>query len=870
LKVDQYEDFVLKLKIKAADGTSQIRRVRLPRIADAAGYVSYEELVGLVVTFTFPAEPSVEKFDCALTYFDEDEDTVTIASTAELVDAVEQFVDKKVLRISTEVKRKTSATASIPAATQTQQPSHGTADRGTSTKPDNLEANLQNVLESFASVLVTAVSSLEKGLAAAPANGAGNVADAYVSTSSSENQPQAVEEPAAEPSNEPSTNSDAKPTGTVEPTAESSASAKPSASQKRPFIHRRHTCDSCLMNPIVGARYHAVNMRDYDLCENCYPNYSGKETEFISYPNGDKVFRQKPEEYAQPVHVSAPSQGFARANTEGTPSPPVMTQVHSSQPAAEETAAPAPELAPSDESAPAPTDNDDLPFIHGRHTCDSCLMNPIVGKRYHSTNLKDYDLCERCHSCYQGTEIQFEPVELARDRAFQKRWNRRRQRIEKMNRKRPGRFGRGRRSPEIPECPPSTEATPEDAPTPSAPTQESTARVIPIQSSAPAPSTDDGFDPAFEEAIRRSIEDMKPKQTQETLEPTEPIVAPSAPTEEEVQLVNENMCGVADFVDDSVPSAPEAEVVDAAAITEVQSQASSSLVEVDEQRLLNSMVEDTVSVDSEDMIGDDEPILNDPMPAAVDRETSMSTPGRGATAGETSPPGTTTDDSFALDAVGNGDVAEAMGATLDIVAGVISEMLTEADAHNGPTAVIDEVIESAVEGTKLEIAEPEAAPEAQDEADTAEEANTTTAGALIMGSEEATEDPKEEVDGWQVVDENPNESSDVANAMQMLGSALFNSDMRSSETMGSALSSASSIPSDLPSVSVLTEMSHASDAQRNRWASQLSMMREMGFEDEAKCIETLERLQAANIGCGEDDEVSVTQAVEAMLSEVLN
>jgi len=363
---------------------------------------------------------------------------------------------------------------------------------------------------------------------------------------------------------------------------------------------------------------------------------------------------------------------------------------------------------------------------------------------------------------------------------------------------------------------------------------------------------------------------MKPKQTQETLEPTEPIVAPSAPTEEEVQLVNENMCGVADFVDDSVPSAPEAEVVDAAAITEVQSQASSSLVEVDEQRLLHSMVEDTVSVDSEDMIGDDEPILNDSMPAAVDRETSMSTPGRGATAGETSPPGTTTDDSFALDAVGNGDVAEAMGATLDIVAGVISEMLTEADAHNGPTAVIDEVIESAVAGTKLEIVEPEGAPEAQDEADTAEEGNTTTAGALIMDSEEVTEDPKEEVDGWEVVDENPNESSDVANAMQMLGSALFNSDMRSSETMGSALSSASSIPSDLPSVSVLTEMSHASDAQRNRWASQLSMMREMGFEDEAKCIETLERLQAANIGCGEDEEVSVTQAVEAMLSEVLN
>jgi hypothetical protein len=79
-----------------------MRRLRLPRIADATGNLSYEELVGLVVTFHFP-EGSPENFKCYLTYFDEDEDTITIASNAELVDAVEQFAEKKVLRISTEV-----------------------------------------------------------------------------------------------------------------------------------------------------------------------------------------------------------------------------------------------------------------------------------------------------------------------------------------------------------------------------------------------------------------------------------------------------------------------------------------------------------------------------------------------------------------------------------------------------------------------------------------------------------------------------------------------------------------------------------------------------------------------------------------------
>ncbi|CAJ1966843.1 unnamed protein product [Cylindrotheca closterium] len=854
-QVDQYEDFVLKLKIKAADGTSQIRRVRLPRIADGAGNVSYEELVGLVVTFTFPAESSSspENFDCVLTYFDEDEDTVTIASTSELVDAVEQFVDKKVLRISTEVKRKTSAGASIPQTTQSSQPSSGTADRGTSTQPESLEANLQIVLESFASVVVTAVSSLEKGLAA---NSASNTAAVSASTPSSENNPKGSEKVA-------------KPVIKSAPqfsaVAQFAESQKPEVKEQLvPHVHKRHTCDSCLMNPIVGARYHALNMTDYDLCQNCYPNYSGKETEFVTYPTGNKIVRKNSDVIQDGANGSTSLSSEEEAG--------LLLLADVLNPAAQEAAAfePASKPGPSSESTPCPIENS-LPFIHGRHTCDSCLMNPIIGKRYHAINMKDYDLCEKCYPNYQGTEIQLEAVELSRDRAFQKRWNRRRERIDKMNRKRPGRRCRDRKSPEFalepPRPQPASQPNPEPTPTPppSVPAQESTARVIPIQSSAPTTNPADDFDGALKEAIRRSLEDAMPKEIQEMfeptepmLEPTEPIIAPSAPTEEEVLT----MCGATNIVNDSdtPTSALEAEVVEDLAITEEGSRASSSMVEVDEQRLLDSMTEDNMSVDSEDMMRDD----FDMKLAAVDRETSMSTPERKSVkSSQANTPGSNTDDSFALDAVGNGDIAEAMGATLDIVAGVISEMLTEADAHNA-TAVLDEVIASTMEKSEPEVVEPEA--------DATEEAGITDPGALIVGSEEATEDPKEEVDGWQVVDENTNESTDIASATQMLGSVLFNSDMRSSEVMGSAnsgvLSAASSVPSDLPSVSVGTEGSHGSEAQRNRWASQLYMMREMGFENEAKCIETLERLQAANIGCGEEDEVSVTQAVEAMLSEL--
>jgi hypothetical protein len=47
-----------------------------------------------------------------------------------------------------------------------------------------------------------------------------------------------------------------------------------------PFIHGRHTCDQCLTTPVVGKRFHALNLPDYDLCESCYGNYKGTEIVF--------------------------------------------------------------------------------------------------------------------------------------------------------------------------------------------------------------------------------------------------------------------------------------------------------------------------------------------------------------------------------------------------------------------------------------------------------------------------------------------------------------------------------------------------------------------------------------------------------------
>ncbi|KAL3902925.1 MAG: hypothetical protein SGARI_005612 [Bacillariaceae sp.] len=200
--LEKNEDFVLKLKIKGADGQTQIRRVRLPRIADAKGTISYEELVGLVLVFTFPeASDGSSGYNVSLTYYDVDgefddfwtnkisaknSDSVTIASSEELLDACEQYVGQKVLRITTFVKpiaaAPTPPTATAPPAPKPEDTKPPPAvDRGTSTTPSSTPPpiQIQDVLESFVGVLATAVNHLQEGLAApSPKNSSRSVAAA--------------------------------------------------------------------------------------------------------------------------------------------------------------------------------------------------------------------------------------------------------------------------------------------------------------------------------------------------------------------------------------------------------------------------------------------------------------------------------------------------------------------------------------------------------------------------------------------------------------------------------------------------------------------------------------------------------------------
>ena len=51
-------------------------------------------------------------------------------------------------------------------------------------------------------------------------------------------------------------------------------------------------------------------------------------------------------------------------------------------------------------------------FIHGRHTCDGCLITPIVGIRDHAKNIVDYDLCQKCITKASNQNVDFQPAQL--------------------------------------------------------------------------------------------------------------------------------------------------------------------------------------------------------------------------------------------------------------------------------------------------------------------------------------------------------------------------------------------------------------------------------------------------------------------------
>lgn len=64
----------------------------------------------------------------------------------------------------------------------------------------------------------------------------------------------------------------------------------PQSFENKFFVHARHTCDGCLKSPIIGTRYHATKIPDFDLCESCIKKYEGDDLDFVPEIQGKLVY----------------------------------------------------------------------------------------------------------------------------------------------------------------------------------------------------------------------------------------------------------------------------------------------------------------------------------------------------------------------------------------------------------------------------------------------------------------------------------------------------------------------------------------------------------------------------------------------------
>jgi len=183
-------------------------------------------------------------------------------------------------------------------------------------------------------------------------------------------------------------------------------------------------------------------------------------------------------------------------------------------------------------------------------------------------------------------------------------------------------------------------------------------------------------------------------------------------------------------------------------------------------------------------------------------------------------------------------VAEIIGKTLDKVGGVICEMLSE----NANDVAIDIGTEEA---------------DAVAVVKNAESTNESKSGELIINSndvEDADDSDCESDSEWSVVKSVvTTESEQIRQATQFVGSALFNSDIKTSSEDGGVSdligsNTSFSVPGSVPS-EVLSLNSRMTE-QSGRWEKELEKLRELGFFNNSASILALEKVEEMSNNAG--------------------
>jgi hypothetical protein len=366
----------------------------------------------------------------------------------------------------------------------------------------------------------------------------------------------------------------------------------------------------------------------------------------------------------------------------------------------------------------------------------------------------------------------------------------------------------------------------------------------------PADGIANEFDNALKEAIRRSLNDIAPKeatsneQKDETPKPTAPVEETSVSPVAEGATKNETP--TVETVDDDVESEEEATFDDdeeseeettgiprsVEIVVDDITKTDDSTAGEDEctDQAMEKSMHETESVDSEKLVAE----ADGAVVATSSPSKSFSSSRKIADLYK--------DESFASDAKGSGDIAEAMGATLDAVVDMIREMQAESD---------DDAYDSGLISIK--------------------------GGKPILDSSELLHeaDNKDDDSEWSVVksvgSNGTTESEQIAKAAEMLGSALFNSDMKTSseDNSGHTCFSGStfSVPSSVPTDVGTHPTSAIAPSQHERWAAHLLQLQELGFNNESECVEVLERLIASNVEVEADGDLSFNNVVNELLEK---
>ena len=212
-------------------------------------------------------------FRVTFIYVDMDGDKVMIGSSEELLDALKMHQDKGVIKIIAGVEQNHGPTRGPGGAAPLKRCPNKKAVRGPEeTKPTITTSTAAP--STAASVAQDATPQIHQILESVVAQIASIPAVMHLQVRGTGPARTASTVPPVAPV--PPSDSSATAPSLATPSEES----KPGPVPERPFIHGRHTCDGCLTTPIIGQRFHAVNLPDYDLCSNCRNNYKGEEIQF--------------------------------------------------------------------------------------------------------------------------------------------------------------------------------------------------------------------------------------------------------------------------------------------------------------------------------------------------------------------------------------------------------------------------------------------------------------------------------------------------------------------------------------------------------------------------------------------------------------